>query len=105
MGRIVIVGYKPKPGKNEALKSLMKTHLPRLQQEGLATDRSSILMEAADGTIIEVFEWVSEDAIRNAHINPAVLQMWGEYAEVCDYVPVGSLPEMGNLFSEFKPME
>ncbi len=27
MGRIVIVGYKPKPGKNEALKALMRTHL------------------------------------------------------------------------------
>jgi len=105
MGRIVIVGYKPKPGKNEALKSLMKTHLPRLQQEGLATDRESIIMESADGTIIEVFEWVSEEAIRNAHTNPAVLQMWGEYAEVCDYVPVGGLAEMGNLFSGFEPMD
>ena len=105
MGRIVIVGYKPKPGKNEALKSLMKTHLPRLQQEGLATDRESIIMESADGTIIEVFEWISEEAIRNAHTNPAVLQMWGEYAEVCDYVPVGGLAEMGNLFSGFEPLD
>jgi hypothetical protein len=104
MGSIVIVGYKPKPGKNEALKELMRTHLPRLQEEGLATSRESILMEAADGTIIEVFEWVSDEAIRTAHTNPAVLQMWGEYAEVCDYVPVGSLAEAGNLFSAFKPM-
>lgn len=105
MGRIVIVGYKPKPGKNEALKTLMRTHLPRLQKEGLATSRESILMEAADGTIIEVFEWISEEAIRNAHTNPVVLQMWAEYAEVCDYVPIGSLAEAGNLFSAFKPME
>jgi quinol monooxygenase YgiN len=105
MGRIVIVGYKPKPGKNEALKALMKTHLPRLKQEGLVTDRESILMEAADGTIVEVFEWISEEAIQNAHKNPAVLQMWGEYGEVCDYVPVGSLAEAGNLFSGFEPMD
>lgn len=105
MGRIVIVGYKPKPGKNEALKTLMRTHLPRLQKEGLATSRESILMEAADGTIIEVFEWISEEAIRNAHTNPVVLQMWVEYAEVCDYVPIGSLAEADNLFSAFKPME
>ncbi len=105
MGRIVIVGYKPKPGKAEALKALMKTHLPRLRQEGLATDRESILMGAADGTIVEVFEWVSAEAIQNAHKNPVVLQMWGEYAEVCDYVPVGSLPEIANLFSEFTAMD
>lgn len=104
MGRIVIVGYKPKPGKNADLKALMKTHLPRLRKEGLATDRESIMMEAADGTIVEVFEWVSEEAIQNAHKNPEVLKMWGEYAEVCDYVPIGSLAEAGNLFSGFEPL-
>ena len=105
MGRIVIVGYKPKPGKAEALKTLMKTHVQRLRQEGLATNRESILMEAADGTIVEVFEWVSAEAIQSAHTTPAVLQMWGEYAEVCDYVPVGSLAEAGNLFSDFTPVD
>jgi len=104
MELIVIVGYKPKPNKNEALKALMKTHLPRLKQEGLVTDRESIMMEAADGTIIEVFEWASKEAIQNAHTNPAVLQMWNEYAEVCDYVPVGTVAEIGNLFSEFRPL-
>jgi quinol monooxygenase YgiN len=105
MGRIVIVGYKPKQGKADSLKALMKTHVQRLRQEGLATDRESILMEAADGTIVEVFEWVSAEAIKSAHTNPAVLQMWSEYAGVCDYVPVGTLPEIGNLFSEFTPVD
>jgi quinol monooxygenase YgiN len=105
MGRIVIVGYKPKPGKTEGLKALMKTHVQRLRQEGLATDRESILMEAADGTMVEVFEWVSAEAIQSAHKNPAVLKMWGEYAEVCDYVPVGSLAEAGYLFSDFTPID
>jgi uncharacterized protein (DUF1684 family) len=81
----------------------MKTHLPRLKQEGLVTDRASIMMEAKDGTIIEVFEWISEEAIQNAHTNPAVLQMWSEYGEVCDYIPVGSLAEAANLFSGFEP--
>ena len=105
MGRIVIVGYKPKTGKAEALKALMKTHVQRLRQEGLATNRESIIMEATDGTIVEVFEWVSAEAIQSAHKNPAVLQMWGEYADVCDYVPVGSLTEIANLFSEFTPVD
>ena len=104
MGIIVIAGYKPKPGKGGALKELMKTHLPRLKAENLVTGRESIMMEAADGTILEVFEWLSAEAIQSAHTNPAVLEMWGEYAEVCDYVPVGSLPEADNLFSSFKPV-
>jgi len=101
---MVIACYKPKPNKTAELRELMKTHLPRLKQEGLVTDRESIIMEAADGTIIEVFEWLSEEAIQNAHKNPAVLQMWGEYAEVCDYVPVGTVTEAGSLFSGFEPL-
>lgn len=83
----------------------MKTHLARLKAESLVTDRESIIMEASDGTIVEVFEWLSEEAIQNAHKNPEVLKMWAEYAEVCDYVPVGSLAEAGSLFSSFEPVD
>ncbi|MEJ7602924.1 MAG: hypothetical protein WKG01_33860 [Kofleriaceae bacterium] len=105
MGRIVIVGYRPKPGKQDALRGLMRDHVARLRAEGLATERASIVMEAMDGTVIEVFEWVSQAAIDAAHTNPAVLAMWGEYAEVCDYVPVGAVPEASQLFSGFAPLE
>src|SRR5476651_59703 len=104
MGNIVIVGYKPKPGKGDELKNLTKTHVPRLKKEGLVTDREAIIMEAADGTIVEVFEWLSQEAIQKAHHNPEVLKMWGEYAEVCDYVPIGSLSEAMNLFADFSPV-
>lgn len=101
--RIVIVGYKPKVGKEEMLKSLMREHLSTLQKLNLATDRNSIMMEAADGTIIEVFEWKSKAAIESAHTNPEVLKMWTKYAECCDYIPVGNVAEIANLFSEFTP--
>ena len=101
--RIVIVGYKPKAGKAEALQQLMREHLSILKSQGLVTDRASIMMEASDGTIIEVFEWKSQAAIEQAHTNPAVLEMWGKYAEACDYVPVAQVEEAANLFSGFKP--
>jgi quinol monooxygenase YgiN len=100
---VVIVGYKPKPGKSEALRQLMREHLPTLHQQGLVTDRESIMMEAKDGTIIEVFEWQSKAAIDQAHTNPAVLAMWGKYAEACDYVPLGTIAEATDLFSSFAP--
>jgi quinol monooxygenase YgiN len=100
---IVIVGYKPKQGKAEALRQLMREHLPVLKQQNLVTDRVSIMMEAKDGTIIEVFGWRSGSAIEQAHTNPAVLKMWEKYAEVCDFVPVGKVEETANLFSEFTP--
>jgi hypothetical protein len=105
MGRIVIVVYKPKPGKAEALKELTKTHVPRLKQEGLVTGREPIIMETAGGTMIEVFEWLSAEAIQKAHTNAGVQKMWGEYAEVCDYVPLNSLSEAGNMFAEFTPID
>ncbi len=105
MGRIVIAAYKPKPGKAEALKQLAKTHLPRLRKEGLVTDREVIMMENPDGTIVEVFEWLSEAAIELAHSNPEVLKMWAEYAEVCDYVPLNTLPEAENMFALFAPVD
>lgn len=101
MERIVIVGYKPLPGKEEALKELMKTHWEKLRKENLVSDRKPVLMEAADGTIVEVFGWKSQEAIESAHSNAEVQKLWQEYAEVCEYVPVADIPESRNLFSEF----
>ena len=102
MGRIVIVAYRPKPGKTEDLKALVRAHVPKLRALGLATERAALAMEAADGSIVEVFEWSSPDAMEAAHANPEVQALWGEFAEACDYVPVAELPEAGQLFSEFE---
>lgn len=104
MGRIVIVCYRPKPGKAAELRALMKTHLSTLRAEGLVTDRKSIVMEAKDQTVIEVFEWKSKAAIEKAHSNPAVLAMWDKYQKVCDYVPVSEVAEAHDLFSELTPL-
>ena len=101
--RIVIACYRPKTGKEEMLHQLMREHWNILKQQDLVTDRVSIMMNAKDGTIIEVFEWKSNAAIEQAHTNPAVLEMWGKYAEACDYIPVGSVEEAANLFSDFTP--
>ena len=103
-GRIVIACYRPKPGKQAALRALMREHVPRLRAQDLVTDRQPIMMEAADGTVVEVFEWKSQEAIDAAHGNPAVLEMWREYGEVCDYVPVATVAEAAQLFSNFTPV-
>ncbi len=104
MGRIVVVGYKPKPGKDSDLEALMATHIPILREEGLLTDRESIIMRSEDGTIIEVFEWKSKEAIESAHSNPMVQEMWHEFSSVCDYVPVAQVTELSSIFSEFAPL-
>ncbi len=104
MGRIVIVAYRPKQGQQAALESLMRRHHARLLAHGLVTDRAPTLIRAADGTIVEIFEWVSAAAIAAAHGNEAVQRMWDEYAAVCDYVPLAELPEARTLFAEFDPL-
>lgn len=104
MGRIVIVGYQPKLGKQAELEALMKTHLPILRAADLVTDRASIIMQAENNTIVEVFEWKSTEAMNSAHEHAEVLKMWADYDACCDYVPVADLPEISNLFSEFTPL-
>lgn len=104
MGRVAIVAYKPKPGNEEALRTLIKKHAPCLKEAGLVTEKESFVLETKDGTIIEVFEWKSEQAMKTAHKHPQVQQMWREYAEVSTYTPLNRLPEAGKLFAEFAPV-
>jgi quinol monooxygenase YgiN len=104
MGRVVISCYKPKPGQQDALRELMKTHVTTLRSVDLVTDRAPIAMEAKDGTVIEVFEWKSDEAIQSAHANPVVLKMWEAYGKVCDYIPVAQVPEASEMFSNFAPL-
>lgn len=77
-------------------------HLQVLSAEGLVTSRPAYVMRGSDGTIVEVFEWESQDAIRRAHSNPAVSALWKEFDAACDYVPLARLPEANNMFAEFE---
>lgn len=104
MGRVVIACYVPRAGLEYELHELARAHVPRLRAEGLVTDREPIIAVAADGTVVEVFEWVSEDAIAAAHTNPAVRAMWEEYRAVSTYIPIGEVVEAACLFSEFAPL-
>ncbi|MBK8468496.1 MAG: hypothetical protein IPL45_01540 [Actinomycetales bacterium] len=101
MGRVVIACYSPKPGRESDLHELPRSHVPRLRAEGLATEREPFIAVASDGTVVEVFEWVSQEAIAAAHENASVRAMWDEYEEVCTYLPLGQLSETAGLFSEF----
>ena len=62
------------------------------------------VMRAKDGTLVEMFEWASPAAIEEAHANPRVQAMWARFAACCDYVPLNSLAEAGDMFAEFEPV-
>ncbi len=101
---IVIVAYKPKPGKEADLLQLTREHVPLLRAEGLASDRPVTACQATDGTIVEVFEWVA-GGIERAHTNPVVMKLWERYAAACDYAPLATLAESSTQFASFTPLD
>ena len=75
---VVVVAYKPEPGKEADLLQLTREHVPLFRAEGLAT---------------------------RAHSNSAVLKLWERYGAACDIVPLVSLAETSNMFASFTPLE
>jgi quinol monooxygenase YgiN len=103
-GVVVIVAYRPKPGKESELVDLVRSRVPTLREEGLVTDRAPTIMRSRDGTIIEVSEWKSQEAIGAAHKNPNVLAMWNKFFAICDCVPLKTLAEAEEMFAGFEPV-
>jgi quinol monooxygenase YgiN len=101
---IVIVAYRPKSGRKSETLDLVRSRVPTLRRENLVTDRVPTIMEARDGTIIEVSEWKSGEAIDAAHKNPNVLAMWNRFFEVCDCVPLNTVAESAEMFAGFQPV-
>lgn len=101
---VVIVAYRPKPGKREDLLQLLREHVPYLRSEGLATERQVVLAEGSDGSIIEVFEWTN-GGVEKAHKHPGVGKLWERFFAVCDAVPLHNLPESSSQFAGFTPLD
>lgn len=84
------------------LTGLWSVDVPLLRRLHLATDHPATVLRAADGTIVELFEWVSAAAMATAHEDPEVLAMWARYAECSDYSTLAELPNAATMFAEFE---
>jgi hypothetical protein len=102
MSRIVIAAFKPLPGKEDELMQCLAVRLPLLRNLGLATDRTNITMRSADGTILDVSEWVDDAAIASAHQMPEVLDLWTRFESCSDYRRLNSLAEAQHDFATFE---
>lgn len=105
MGLMVIACYRPHPGRAVELLELVRGHVPALRVQDLATEREPVVMRAADGTIIEVFEWTSRDAVERAHTNPVVQDLWRRFGEVCEFVKPADVAELQQQFAHFQPVD
>jgi hypothetical protein len=62
-----------------------------------------VARRTANGTIIEIFEWVSQEALAGAHQNPVVLDLWKRFEALCSHETPSNLPEFQKMFSHFEP--
>lgn len=94
--------YRPQPGKELELKEILKGHIPALREEGLLTDLELLTLQAEDGTIIEIAEWKSPEAIDQAHLSEKVKGVWKQIMSVAELTSLSSLAEAQYPFPNFK---
>jgi hypothetical protein len=98
----VIAMYRPKPGKGAELDALVRRHVPTLRDLGLATKTRVVVLEASDGTRLEIFEWRNAAAPDAAHRSKEVGAVWDAMGAACDFVSLGQLAEAGRPFPHFR---
>lgn len=100
--KLAFAMYKPNEGKENELKEILKEHLPILKEYGLISAKETYTIRAKDGTIIEIFEWLSEEAKVIAHQHPAMRQLWGRMMAICTFPAMQDLDESKKSFPNFE---
>lgn len=102
----VISVYRAKPGSESALLELVRQHVPRLRELGLAgTAPVTVLRSSKDGSLLEIFDWRDEAAVKEAHELPEVHTLWEAFGKLCDCIPLSGLEEAGAPFAHFERVE
>lgn len=104
MGNLVIAAYRPRPGHEQELLGIVREHVPALRRQGLVTDRAPLVLQAEDGTLLELFEWKGEEAVERAHHDPVVREMWGRFEKAAEMITLGDLAEAAERFPHFTPV-
>jgi hypothetical protein len=101
----VIAAYRPKPGKHSQLRKLIDQHRRALDAAHLITRQPTLLLRArSDGTVLEIFEWISAKAADEAHQNPTIRAIWNKFTKIADFVPLSAIQEAGKVFSHFEAL-
>ena len=102
MERVIVAGYRPKPGLERELTAEVRSHHAILLGEGLATDRPPMILRGRDGTLVEIYEVTDAYTKENTAQNPRVMAVWRRMDDICTYIPAGRLEDLQTLFSEME---
>jgi hypothetical protein len=86
---LTLVTYEARPGAEEQLAGLLRTHVARLRELGLVAERPAFAAARPDkpGTFVESFWWVNEGAQEMARDHVEVQELWMRVEDLC--VPEG----------------
>lgn len=98
---VAIAVYRPHSGQAPTLERLVAEHQAHLRALQLVTDHPAVVMRSKDGALIEVFEWRSDEAKRQAHEDAGMNRIWQAMSEVADFPPLASLEEAQAPFANF----
>ena len=80
-----LVTYTAKPGCEEELAGVLRTHVARLRELGLVADRPAFAaaMQDVPGSFVETFWWESAGSAQLAHDNSEVQELWMRVEDLC----------------------
>jgi hypothetical protein len=95
---LTLVTYQARPGCEEELAGVLRTHVARLRELGLVADRPHFAAARGDakGAFVETFWWAHPGAASLAHDHSEVQEMWMRVEDLCveggvQHVPLSPL--------------
>lgn len=85
----VFAHYRVREGHLHEFLDLIARHGPVLRRLGLITDQPTKVFAGQEKTneaplVIEIFEWVDDDASSRAHTHPEVSGLWEAMGPLCE---------------------
>lgn len=84
----VLAVYRVRQGNEDRFLEALTSHLPVLRQQGLVDDERPTVLRGHDDQgrvfVVEIFDWVSEEASSQAHDNEAVARIWAQLESLCE---------------------
>jgi len=100
----VICTYRVRSDREDDFLALVRGHWPKMRELGLATEDPASIYSGRDPKnrlfVVEIWDWISEDAVARAHSHPEVLALWEPmeaHCEARDGQPACEFPHVERL--------